>query len=787
MALNSEDIKSLIQQLELDRQAYLNSHNKLQQALLSILPNQAEPVPPPPNASIERTPTPYNITVPATNHQRINSFTSQRTIPNSVFSGLHRPVTSVYSAEESSDSEEDESFFVQRPLDQQSYSEDDLRRHITKHQWNDHARVILGSYRKHAKKVGSDLFWDDSRSSSDGNHNHADVYDVDEHGTPMRSKAGESDDGDKSTWEALRLINHDTIRKQAVGRIVIMREPSPFLVAALHLTVKEQFDMDFILKVLIDDETNTTAFVQGHLLPKHQAQRSLVFVFKYHTLVGRGRKPLPWQSHEEDIESKPDHLPISTCSSVVALSLSGQPIRSIRRHSRKSKSPETSHIFDPFAPYHVLSLQCFPDWHSEVNLHETHHHYVNGPDAFLATLLHEYRDAVKRFKDLSKRIAELVTPQKRVIFLSKLRDELLFESESFMYSRRYFWASQTLGLVIDEIEAMISSYKDTFTDEVWSGEHKTLFPGPASTSARYTNWRKKMNGSRKLLDKEMDNLKDILRTCIREQKDIEKLREWLFAGTSVQESRKAVEQAAITVNQGYNIKLLTLVTIFFLPLMFVTSVFGMTNMNPDEGFAHFGIVTAAVCLPTYFLIGIINQPDQFERTVAFIVYPFVWLSTGFKHSSERARKYRDKYIHRKEEDVPVPIMTRANTMASLDFRLSKEVARDRNMSVVDQNFEFPKPELMRTEMVRPDVPERTSTIRFEVPTYSRTSEAPPPEPSPNSSMPELEKPVIEPQPLQQRLTVPASTAGRYERSHSAPTRSLLRRFSNRDGVSKSPV
>ena len=81
-----------------------------------------------------------------------------------------------------------------------------------------------------------------------------------------------------------------------------------------------------------------------------------------------------------------------------------------------------------------------------------------------------------------------------------------------------------------------------------------------------------MGHSRKLLEKEIDNLREILRTCVREQKDIEKLREWLFAGTSVQESRKAVEQAAITVNQGYNIKLLTLVTIFFLPLTFVTSV-----------------------------------------------------------------------------------------------------------------------------------------------------------------------------------------------------------------------
>ena len=571
MALDNEDIKLLIQQLELDRQAYLSSHNKLQQALLSILPNQAE------NTRGTATPTIDAVIsqpdqLDTTGAHKPTSVNSRRTVPTSLFEG-NKQVTSLYSAEDSDESDEDESFFVQRPLEKQEHDEDHLRHHITTHLWNDHARLILSDFRKYAKDREKSLFQHSSSTSkNDTNHNHADVYEVDEHGAPLRNKVGESEDGDRSTWEALRQVNQKNDRKQAVGRIIIMREPSPVLFTALHLTMNDHFDMDFVYRVLIDDETNTKAFFKGHLFKDERHQRSLIFLFKYHTLVGNDRKPLPWQNHEEDIDSKPDHIPISTCSSVVALSLSGKPVRTLRPHSRKSKSPDTSHIFDPFAPYHVLSLQCYPDWHSEVNLHETHHHYVNGPDAFLVTLLHEFRDAGKRFKAMAKRIAELATPEKKVIFVSKLRDELLFENEHFVYSRRYFWASQTIGLIIDEIEAMISSYKDTFTDDVWSGEHKTLFPGPASTSARYTNWRKKMNNSRKLLDQEMDNLKDILRTCIREQEDIEKLRDWLFAGTSVQESRKAVEQAAITVNQGYNIKLLTLVTIFFLPLTFVTSV-----------------------------------------------------------------------------------------------------------------------------------------------------------------------------------------------------------------------
>lgn len=49
-----------------------------------------------------------------------------------------------------------------------------------------------------------------------------------------------------------------------------------------------------------------------------------------------------------------------------------------------------------------------------------------------------------------------------------------------------------------------------------------------------------------------------------------------FSGTSVHESRRSVEQAFIAVEQGRNIKVLTICTIAFLPLTFVTSVYGMT-------------------------------------------------------------------------------------------------------------------------------------------------------------------------------------------------------------------
>lgn len=61
------------------------------------------------------------------------------------------------------------------------------------------------------------------------------------------------------------------------------------------------------------------------------------------------------------------------------------------------------------------------------------------------------------------------------------------------------------------------------------------------------------------------DLQDILALNVKEQKDIKSLRDQLFSGTSVRESREAIQQQD-------NIKLLTLVTIFFLPLTFVSEL-----------------------------------------------------------------------------------------------------------------------------------------------------------------------------------------------------------------------
>ena len=47
---------------------------------------------------------------------------------------------------------------------------------------------------------------------------------------------------------------------------------------------------------------------------------------------------------------------------------------------------------------------------SNTESHDSTKHYVNGPDAFLNTLLIEYKDAQKRFEEISQRVTKLVTP-----------------------------------------------------------------------------------------------------------------------------------------------------------------------------------------------------------------------------------------------------------------------------------------------------------------------------------------------------------------------------------------
>ena len=311
-----------------------------------------------------------------------------------------------------------------------------------------------------------------------------------------------------------------------------------------------------------------------------------------------------WQIADEKLGGGDQHIPISRCASVIALSLDGEPMNQIRNKSRRADR-RYGDVHDPFSPWHVLSLQAYPDWKSSIDSHNSTKHYVNGPEAFLVTLRAEFKDAQKRLLEVYTHISELVTTPPDFMFRQDVRDKLLFEDDDFTYSRRYFWAYQSLGVMNEDIQEMVNAYRTTFTEDVWNGSDKIIWPGDESSSSRHAHWRKRMASIREDIELEIEGLGRIEAKNQEKMMEVKTLRENLFSGTSVLESRRSVQQQAITVQQGHNIKLLTLVTIFFLPLTFVTSVFSMTNIKYDS-FIPFGITTLVICLPTYMLIGSLN-------------------------------------------------------------------------------------------------------------------------------------------------------------------------------------
>lgn len=220
------------------------------------------------------------------------------------------------------------------------------------------------------------------------------------------------------------------------------------MLAALHMTMSPHFDMSELLAHLLTDTLNrgrTLAFMNrayeripsastspypsspttrpvevSHpplLQPSfgNLRQRSFFFVFKYYTVVGKGLKPAPWQRYDERPVDKRlgDHIDIAECSSVLALSLGGQPTKSLKMRSRRVGKKEGC-LFDTFGPWQLLSIQSFPDDEHTVRGEEFQNKsFVNGPHAFLNLLVAEYRDAGKRNQILHERIKKLITPPVR--------------------------------------------------------------------------------------------------------------------------------------------------------------------------------------------------------------------------------------------------------------------------------------------------------------------------------------------------------------------------------------
>ena len=106
----------------------------------------------------------------------------------------------------------------------------------------------------------------------------------------------------------------------------------------------------------------------------------------------------------------------------------------------------------------------------------------------------------------------------------------------------------------------MDAYNDTFTDKVWNVHYSTLWQAANEDEPQAKQWTKRMGYLRKQLNAEMDEFERENERIADTRKEIRQLRDQLFSGTSVLESRKSVELSEVTILQSNNIKLLTLVS-----------------------------------------------------------------------------------------------------------------------------------------------------------------------------------------------------------------------------------
>ncbi|KAF2023267.1 hypothetical protein EK21DRAFT_81327 [Setomelanomma holmii] len=472
-------------------------------------------------------------------------------------------------SDSSSDDEDD--FFVQGELPSRSFDHEHLREHLTKHNWTEHGREILTSIVSDPARISKQphLFHLGPGPASDRSHySHFQVYDVGPNGLPKLVEVSGADNTmSKATeiWHSLRDIGTNSA-KTTVGRITVAREPSPILFAALHLTLHDAFDMDELFMHLVQTEASSAHMFRSFNEDKRH-QRTFFFNFEYYTIIGDDCKPMEWQRADKVTVAHDSHIPLTRCSAVVALALFDANPRRIRNRGRRART-KYGWVQDVWSPWQVLQLECFPDWKSTPAngtpyTFETGHRYLNGAEAFLHSLLNEYRDARKRYDEIYKRITELVTPPLGFLFDESLRNKRLFEDKDFTWTRRYFYAHQALGSVNDSIKSMIDAFEDTFTEEIWEGTSKTLWP-LFEESPRNEHWKRRLRLLRLQFEREMKELRIIQRENNERRHEIDTLQDQLFSGTSIQESRKSVELADVTVHQGYNIKVLTIVNLFFM-------------------------------------------------------------------------------------------------------------------------------------------------------------------------------------------------------------------------------
>ncbi|KAG5304202.1 CorA-like Mg2+ transporter domain family protein [Histoplasma capsulatum G186AR] len=187
--------------------------------------------------------------------------------------------------------------------------------------------------------------------------------------------------------------------------------------------------------------------------------------------------------------------------------------------------------------------------------------------------------------------AEIKAPSD-VVFMED-RSDLMADDPQFSLSKTYFWALQTYKLFERTLEQTIATWETFKIDSLPKIQDGRISP---------ENW----DASVRSIDQAIELLKPKINRIKRGIQDVRDLREGLQSTAAVFDSRTAVRQ-------GENIRLLTYITLLFLPLSFGTGIFSMQFVEPSSR----TIKAFAITLPVITIVSALLIFNLNTLTVAF--------------------------------------------------------------------------------------------------------------------------------------------------------------------------
>ncbi|KLJ11162.1 hypothetical protein EMPG_13545 [Blastomyces silverae] len=228
--------------------------------------------------------------------------------------------------------------------------------------------------------------------------------------------------------------------------------------------------------------------------------------------------------------------------------------------------------------------------------------------------------------------AEIRAPSD-VVFMED-RSDLMADDPQFSLSKTYFWALQTYKLFERTLEQTITTWETFKIDSLPKIQDGRISP---------ENW----DASVSSIEQAIELLKPKIDRVKRGMQDVRDLRESLQSTAAVFDSRTAVRQ-------GENIRLLTYITLLFLPLSFGTGIFSMQIIEPSTRTINaFAITLPVVTIVSALLIFNLNSlTAAFDSAVRKATFG---LQRQMKLHHRKEWKHRALALHQDDISTEPPV------------------------------------------------------------------------------------------------------------------------------------